>query len=33
MPINAKFDVALISVLLEDNFETGNTSAWSAESP
>ena len=33
MPINARFDVALISVLLVDNFETGNTSAWSAESP
>jgi len=33
MPVNARFHVAVIHVLLTDDFETGDTSAWSAVAP
>lgn len=33
MPLNARFNVAVIRVLLTDDFETGDTSAWSSVGP
>ena len=33
MPVNARFNVAVIEVLLTDDFETGDFSAWSAVMP